>query len=284
MAFAALERLAGVAPFSALEAPAIGSIVDRLEKQEVRDGDVVVREGDDGSCMFVIARGTFRVQRAAAGEGGPKVVTDLGEGEFFGEMSLLSGAPRFATVIAVGPGELQHLGRADLDAIVALHPRVGEVLGRFYKERLVANVLRASRLFRLIAEGRTKTLADVVRVETHPAGTLLLEQGQPAKGFYLLLRGTCDVFHLTEDARELPYPSMEEGDVFGELSLLQGGAITANVRTHTRCVVLALGPEWFDELLLAPPSVRSEIYQLAGERSQRTRELLIREELERRLI
>ena len=72
--------------------------------------------------------------------------------------------------------------------------------------------------------------------------------------------------------------------MFGELSLLQDQDVTANVRTRTRSVVLSMAREWFDQLVLRDPTVRSEIYALAAERFQRTRELVAREELERNLI
>jgi cAMP-dependent protein kinase regulator len=272
-----------IAPFSGLEPGSLTSIVERLATVTVRDGDVVVTEGEAGDAMYFIVRGAFRVEHRAD-DGTARAVAELGEGEFFGEMSLLSGAPRFASVVGAGDGVLLRLGRGDLDAVVAAHPEVRGVLDHFYKERLVANVVRASRLFRLIGEARPDTLAEVVHVETHPAGTLLLEQGAPGKKFCLLLRGTCDVFHRTADGREVPYAPMTEGDVFGELSLLQDQPITATVRARTRCVLLAMAPEWFDQLLRDNPAARSAIYDLAGERTQRTRELIVREEVQRRLI
>ncbi|HEY1691845.1 MAG TPA: cyclic nucleotide-binding domain-containing protein [Polyangiaceae bacterium] len=280
---AALAAFTAVPPFSSLDGASLSSVVARFEPVRVAEGEVVIEEGDDGACMYFIAQGRFRVHRRAD-DGATRTLAEMGEGEFFGEMSLLSGAPRFATVEALGPGELLRLHRRDLDVVVATHPDVGRALERFYKERLVANVARASRLFHLIVEGHRDALVQVVRVETHPAGALLLVQGDPAKGFFLLLRGSCEVFHRSAEGREIAYPTMHEGDVFGELSLLQDGAITASVRARTRAVVLAMGRQWFDEMLLSSQSVRSEIYALAGDRSQRTRELIVREELEKRLI
>jgi len=278
-----VDGLRQLAPFSGLDAGSLASVVARLETIAVGDGGVVVAEGDAGDAMYFIVRGAFHVERRGE-DGAPRAVAELREGEFFGEMSLLSGAPRFATVVGRGEGELLRLGRSELEAVAAVHPEVRAVLERFYKERLVANVVRASRLFRIIGEARPDTLAEVVRVETHPAGAVLLEQGAPGKKFCLLLRGTCDVFHRTSDGREVPYAAMAEGDVFGELSLLQEQPVTATVRTRTRCVLLAMAPEWFDQLLRDNPAARSAIYDLAGERSQRTRELIVREELQRRLI
>ena len=276
-------RLSGIAPFSELDDAARASMASRLERRAVHAGELVIEEGSAGTCMYLIAEGAFRVERHVAGKD-PRVVAEMGAGEFFGEMSLLSGAPRLASVVAAGDGSLLRLERRDLDALVATHPRVGEVVERFHKERLVANIERASPLFRVIVEGQRRALAQVVRVEAHEGGALLLEEGQPARGFFILLRGTCEVFHRAADGKEKSYPPLHEGDVFGEISLLQDLAITANVRTQTPCVVLSMAREWFDQLVLRNPTVRSEIYALAGERFQRTRELVACEELERHLI
>jgi cAMP-dependent protein kinase regulator len=233
--------------------------------------------------MYAIARGAVRVIRRAEGRE-PRVVAEMCEGEFFGEMALLSGAPRFATVVSVGASQVLELEKDDYEALARKHPSFGEVVSRFYKERLLANILRASPMFGLIGDAQRAKLPEILQVEAHPEGRLLLEQGRPGKGFYLLLRGRCDVFHRTADGREMYYPPMHEGDVFGELSLLQNSTVTANVRTGTACVVLSMDRRWFDELLLRNEGARAALYELAGTRFQRTREVVFREELEKRLI
>jgi CRP-like cAMP-binding protein len=57
------------------------------------------------------------------------------EGEFFGEISLLTGKPRTATVTAAGPVELLELDRATLDDISSRHPRVRAVVEEFAEKR-----------------------------------------------------------------------------------------------------------------------------------------------------
>jgi CRP-like cAMP-binding protein len=60
------------------------------------------------------------------------------EGDFFGEISLLTGGPRTATVTAATRCELLELDRATLDEIARAHPRVLDVLRRFSEERAAA--------------------------------------------------------------------------------------------------------------------------------------------------
>ncbi len=63
------------------------------------EGDVIFRQGDPGDCVYVIQRGEVEVVRED-GEGGTVVIARLGVGELFGEMALLTDAPRSATVRA----------------------------------------------------------------------------------------------------------------------------------------------------------------------------------------
>lgn len=67
--------------------------------------------------------------------GHPVLLRELGEGSFFGEIALLTGSPRSGTVTAAARTELLELDRATLDAIVATHPRVGDVIRETARER-----------------------------------------------------------------------------------------------------------------------------------------------------
>jgi cAMP-dependent protein kinase regulator len=62
-------------------------------------------------------------------------VREMGEGSFFGEISILSGKPRTATITCATSCDLLELDRDALDGIAATHPRVQEVLMAFYYER-----------------------------------------------------------------------------------------------------------------------------------------------------
>jgi cAMP-dependent protein kinase regulator len=278
-----LDRLATIPLFSDLARDELVSIVKDLRRRVAPRGETIVTEGEDGTSMYVIVEGAVRVTRTPPGVE-PRVLGDMRDGEFFGEIALLARTTRLASVVALGPTELLELGREQLDAIVERHPRVGEVVARFCKERLLGNMLRAAPLFKLLPSERLDAVVDLFRVQTCDAGTVLLEKGAPGKGLFVLLRGECEVFHPRDDGTAVPYPAMHEGDVFGELSLLQGGPVTATVRAKSTCVLLLLQREWFDELLLQTPAVRERIYAVAGERAQRTREVYAREQIERCLV
>jgi hypothetical protein len=98
-------------------------------------GDVVILEGERGDSVFIVTTGTVKafVRNPQGGE--PVPVRRMTEGDFFGEISVLSGKPRTATVTAATPCEMLELDRPTLDQITARYPNVRQVLEEFYISR-----------------------------------------------------------------------------------------------------------------------------------------------------
>jgi hypothetical protein len=110
------------------------AVIQGLNLQTYRRGDVVIREGQPGNSLFMTAAGSLRVFRKDA-SGKQVPLGDLREGSFFGEMSVLSGKPRTASVVALSECELLELDRPTLDGIVAQHPHVWQVMQEFAAQR-----------------------------------------------------------------------------------------------------------------------------------------------------
>jgi CRP/FNR family transcriptional regulator, cyclic AMP receptor protein len=93
--------LKNVAIFAHLDDAALGSIARLVETREFPEGSVIVSQDEPGDSLFVLARG--RVKVVLFGESGREIILSMFKtpGDFFGEMSLLDGEPRSATVTAM---------------------------------------------------------------------------------------------------------------------------------------------------------------------------------------
>jgi HlyB family type I secretion system ABC transporter len=109
-------------PFAKLPPAALELMLDALTPVTAERGDQVVREGEPPGPMYVVEEGRLRVfQRDEGGQRQYRAY--LRRGDFFGEMSLLRGEPRSATVEAVTPCRLLALGRDTFDRLLAEYPQ-----------------------------------------------------------------------------------------------------------------------------------------------------------------
>ena len=119
--------------FAAFSKDEFGAIVDKLEPVEFMAGERIIAEGDEGDAMYLISSGGGRVVKEV--EGQELVLDSLAEGEFFGEMSLLVGGPRSASVFATTATEVLRLKSSDLFEIMKKYPHIETVLEEFYEKR-----------------------------------------------------------------------------------------------------------------------------------------------------
>jgi cAMP-dependent protein kinase regulator len=110
------------------------AVMRGLELLTFEPGDIIITEGDPGDSLFILTTGVVKAFLKNP-EGGQRLVRTMTDGAFFGEISILSGKPRTATVTAATPCELLELDRPTLDGITKAYPRVQQVLEDFYIER-----------------------------------------------------------------------------------------------------------------------------------------------------
>jgi hypothetical protein len=135
--------------FAAFSQEELVEVIHGLQLLSFEAGDIVITEGEPGSSLFVLTSG-YAKAFVRNPQGKHVFVRALREGDFFGEISILTGKPRTATVTAGTDCELLELDRATLDAIAETKPHVWEVLKDFYLLR--ANSVKERRI-RENAEG-----------------------------------------------------------------------------------------------------------------------------------
>lgn len=120
----ARRMIASVPVFADLPDDAQRALAGAANARLFADGEEIVREGDAGSTMYVVDRGSVVITVGAE----RRQVARTEAGGYFGEMSLLTGQPRTATVSAVGDCMLFEIAAADFRSYVQGHPEVLEDL------------------------------------------------------------------------------------------------------------------------------------------------------------
>ncbi|MFM7818730.1 MAG: cyclic nucleotide-binding domain-containing protein [Verrucomicrobiota bacterium] len=116
----------------------VGMFADRVTEVRVPSGRTVFRQGDAGDALYLVVSGGAEVFLEQDGE--RKRVASLGPGDSLGEMALLSGESRNATVEAVETLELLRMGREDFVEFLRRSPALSAALERLGHERALANV------------------------------------------------------------------------------------------------------------------------------------------------
>jgi cAMP-dependent protein kinase regulator len=133
------DELVSTPLFSELEPAELKDVVTRLKHHSYPPETILVKEGDPGDSLFVVCEGKVEVSTAGP-KGKPIKLAELQEGDFFGEVSLLTGKPRTATITSLDETEVLELTRSDLDELESKHPRVRQVIKEFYERRVASTV------------------------------------------------------------------------------------------------------------------------------------------------
>jgi len=121
--------------FAALDDDAAAALLASMSRVDLPRGEALFAEGDAGDRLFVITAGKIKLGRTSA-DGRENLLTVLGPGEMFGELSLFDPGPRTATATAVSDAELVGLGHADLQAFLTGRPEVARHLLQALARRL----------------------------------------------------------------------------------------------------------------------------------------------------
>jgi cAMP-dependent protein kinase regulator len=257
---------------SALGPTAFAQFTRTLRPLEVKEGEVVVTQGEAGDRFFIVARGEVRVIR----EGSGTLLARLGPGGFFGEMAIVSAAPRAARVETADEAVLLEADMELLSPLAGEMPELGEVLTAFCRARMLENVVLASPLLARVPVAERPSLIARFAERVHHAGEVVIEEGAEEGGLHLIVSGEVEVTHV-EEGETLSLARLGPGDLFGEISLVLRRPATATVTATSETVTLELAREDFLEAIRAHPELLAELYETALKREEETASILGRE-------
>ena len=212
----------------------------------VRKGDVVFERGAPGSSLFNVAQGSVHVQVSPTD---PSIIVPIGTGAMFGEVGLISGRKRGATVVAAEDSILMEIPRTAALKLIATVPTVKRAVTRVSIER---------QLLQLFKAGLSPTdIADVVEsAETISmrAGDAIISEGDESYDIYVIRVGSM-VVERTIGGKAVFLSYLPAGSYVGEMALIEGGRRTATVRAAVKSEVIKLNGDAFRGLLERNPAL-----------------------------
>jgi CRP-like cAMP-binding protein len=231
-------------------------------------GEAVLRQGEPGNSIYLVASGELRVVVQPAG-GPPRELARVHASTLVGEMALLTRQPRGATVEVVRRAEVIEITREALETVAGQLPALRVSLDRFARERLIKNLLSTSPLFTPFTKEQQVDLLRRFEGLEVEAGVDVIRQGDEGQGLFVVLTGELEVF-AREPAAEsaVQLGRLSTGDIFGEMSLINQLPVSATVRSATRCTLLFLARVYVDRLRAAFPEVGTYFAQVAERRAR----------------
>ena len=153
--------LENIEPFRAFTPEELAALTEQLAEFPVKEGTVIVRQGEPGGSLFFVAEGALEVR--VQHNGAELAIDRLAAGDVFGEISLLTGEPRHATVVALTDGLLYQVRKEDIGPLLLRRPELGEGLAAIMSDRQHWNLSRLRSLERAIDAGPAPSSADILR-------------------------------------------------------------------------------------------------------------------------
>jgi len=239
-------------------------IADQLRSVVVRRGEVIFREGEVSEGMFLILRGEARVT-VVDDRGVRAPLTVLGEGDFFGEFSLIGCPLRTALVEAVSRVELLEIDRGLFEALTECSERFRRWIGASIRRRQKENVLSRSSVMAGLTSEQRALLAGGMGSHHVLAGELVVRQGETAGHVVLLGDGRLEVYERDETGEKIFIDSLLPGQYVPDPAVVDGGPASINARATEGSLVFTLDRQvLLDEVGDTPAKLR-ELRRLFAE-------------------
>lgn len=206
--------------FLALDESSRERLLAQAKRVTFGAGQVILREGDTADAAYAVVAGRLRVTQGDE----PTVVATPSAPVLTGEMALLSGAPRNATVTAVTPVRAYRIAPEQLTYLAANNPEFARQLAAFSAIRTSNNFLRRSSPFADLPSATIEALAAKLEVTSFAEGDVLMREGESGDDAFLVRAGEVEVRRA-----DRVLATLAEGSFVGELSALTGTSRTATV-------------------------------------------------------
>jgi CRP-like cAMP-binding protein len=230
--------------FIDLEDEELDRVARNLKTERFSTGEAVIREGEPGEKFYIIERGRVSVWKTGR-DGVEAKEARLGPGQYFGEIALVTNAPRNATIRAETPLVLLSLDHADFDRLVRGYVSLAEQVNTSVR---YSWLLRGMPIFDELSGHELDMLAARLEPETFKAGEVVFREGDTGEKFYIIESGQLLISQKV-NGMEVELTRRGPGEYVGEIALLQDRPRTATITAAVDTNLLSLQPAYFHELV-----------------------------------
>jgi CRP-like cAMP-binding protein len=241
------------------------AVIKRLVPQRYLTSESIFRSGDAATGMYFIEEGSVHLIS-------DDDYTELGAGDTFGEMAVLSGKPHPNTAQAASEVVVWQFTPSDFTRLAEAYPGIRATLGRSLRSRLsAADVVRAVDILQrmpLFANLSREALDDVAAnllLRHAPAGEVIYVPGDPGDAMYFVESGQIEISTEDEERRET-LARLIPGDFFGDMALLTGKSRSVAARAVANSNLWVLYRTDFDHLLVTHPGLTVSLSNVLRER------------------
>ena len=195
--------------FRVLDKTDLNAVIDAMTPKSVKEGDVIIKQGDDGDYFYLIDKGEFNAYIIDP-EGNDRLVMTYKDRGFFGELALLHNQPRAATVKAASEGLLWAVSRKTFNKLI--------VKRAFEKRQLYMQLLEGVPQLKPLTEYEKMQIADALRGKSYSQGEIIVREGDEGDGMYFIVEGKVSVRQKEDSYENVPYKEVNQlgsGEYFG---------------------------------------------------------------------
>jgi CRP-like cAMP-binding protein len=254
------------ADLSVAEAAVLGT---KLERVQFAEGETIITEGDVGDALYVIETGEVEALHH-----GRRLAT-LGVGDHFGEIALIDGGTRTADVIATTAVSLLRLDRdVYLDYLAALPDVMGKAAASTAARRRRSSMrVSTPGVFQDFTSAPMSVMGAQMQSREFARGETIIRQGDAGDVLYFIVVGKADVIVHGESGRSSLVATLDAGEFFGEIALLDNVPRNASVVARTRMRIMQLDRDGLEAFLRYSESVERNMRETARRRADATAEL-----------
>jgi CRP-like cAMP-binding protein len=245
-------------PLLGLDADALAKLAPSLVVVRLAPGEVLVRRGEPALHLYVVAEGRLAVDGPEGADAAPLSI--VGPGEPIGEVALVAGGTRSATVRALDPCALVRLDQRDLERLLARQPIVQVAFADTVRRRLRRSEL-AAHLRPIFGGSDVEALAELetqVEWQALESGATLFRRGDPADAAYIVTSGRLRA--LDEAApQERALNEIGSGEIVGEMALLDAEPRSATVVAVRDSLLARIPASAFQRLIERHPAALRRI-------------------------